>query len=45
MRWSPSAFAAWELLHIEAHEPELNEGGGHKGRSAVIDLIAPRPAS
>jgi len=37
-------FADWELLRIEAYEPVLDEGEGHKGRSAVIDLIARRPA-
>jgi SAM-dependent methyltransferase len=39
-----AAFADWEILRIEAYEPELDEGEGHKGRSAVIDLIARRPA-
>ena len=37
------AFADWELLRIEAHERELDEGEGHKGRSAIIDMIARRP--
>jgi cyclopropane fatty-acyl-phospholipid synthase-like methyltransferase len=39
-----AAFADWELLRLEAYERELDEGEGHKGRSAVIDLIARRPA-
>jgi SAM-dependent methyltransferase len=38
-----AAFAEWELLRLEAYEPELDEGEGHRGRSAVIDLIARRP--
>jgi SAM-dependent methyltransferase len=38
-----SAFADWELLRIEAYERELDEGEGHRGRSAIIDLIARRP--
>jgi SAM-dependent methyltransferase len=38
-----AAFADWELLRIEAYERELDEGEGHKGRSAVIDLVARRP--
>jgi SAM-dependent methyltransferase len=38
-----AAFADWELLRLEAYEPELDEGEGHRGRSAVIDLIARRP--
>ncbi len=39
-----TAFSEWELIRIEAYEPELDEGEGHKGRSAVIDLVARRPA-
>jgi cyclopropane fatty-acyl-phospholipid synthase-like methyltransferase len=39
-----SAFSDWELLRIEAYERELDEGEGHKGRSAIIDMIARRPA-
>ena len=40
-----AAFEDWDLLRLEAYERELSEGEGHKGRSAVIDLIARRPAS
>jgi SAM-dependent methyltransferase len=39
-----SAFGDWELLRVAAYERELDEGEGHRGRSAVIDLIARRPA-
>jgi len=39
-----AAFADWELIRVEAYERELDEGPGHKGRSAVIDLVACRPA-
>jgi hypothetical protein len=39
-----AAFADWELIRIEAYERELDEGEGHKGRSAIIDLVARRPA-
>jgi len=38
-----AAFADWELLRIEAYERDLDEGEGHRGRSAIIDLIARRP--
>lgn len=38
-----AAFADWKLLRLEAYERELDEGEGHKGRSAIIDLIACRP--
>ena len=38
-----TAFRDWELLRLEAYERELDEGEGHRGRSAVIDLVARRP--
>ena len=38
-----TAFADWELLRIEAYERELDEGEGHKGLSAIVDMIARRP--
>lgn len=38
-----TAFADWEVLRLETYERELDEGDGHKGLSAVIDLIARRP--
>jgi SAM-dependent methyltransferase len=34
------AFAGWEFLVLRQYEDELSEGAGHKGRSAVIDLVA-----
>jgi SAM-dependent methyltransferase len=38
-----AAFIDWHILRIDASERELDEGEGHKGLSAVIDLIARRP--
>lgn len=38
------AFADWEILRLEDYEVDLDEGEGHSGRSAVIDLIARKPA-
>ena len=38
-----NAFDDWELLRIKGYEKDLNEGEGHKGQSAVIDLVARRP--
>jgi SAM-dependent methyltransferase len=38
-----TAFADWELIRLAAYERELDEGQGHQGRSAVIDLVARRP--
>lgn len=37
-------FSAWELLELREHEDVLEEGSGHKGRSALIDLVARKPA-
>ena len=38
------AFAGWDILECRAYESVLNEGHGHKGRSALIDFIARKPA-
>lgn len=37
-------FGGWDILRLEEYEDELSEGAGHSGRSALIDLIARRPA-
>jgi cyclopropane fatty-acyl-phospholipid synthase-like methyltransferase len=34
------AFADMEILHLAEHDAEINEGSGHKGMSALIDLVA-----
>jgi SAM-dependent methyltransferase len=39
-----NAFADFDILELRAYEEDLTEGQGHRGRSAVIDLIARRPA-
>lgn len=33
-------FADMEILHLVEHDAEINEGSGHKGMSALIDLVA-----
>jgi cyclopropane fatty-acyl-phospholipid synthase-like methyltransferase len=33
-------FAGWEILELREHEDMLAEGAGHRGRSALIDLVA-----
>jgi cyclopropane fatty-acyl-phospholipid synthase-like methyltransferase len=38
------AFADFEILELREYEQTLTEGHGHKGVSAVIDLVARRPA-
>lgn len=37
-------FGDFEILTLKAYDAELDEGAGHKGVSALIDLIARRPA-
>jgi len=36
-------FAGWDILRLVDYEAELQEGPGHSGMSALIDLIARRP--
>lgn len=38
-----TAFADFDILHLKAYEAEISEGAGHKGRSALIDLVARKP--
>jgi len=38
------AFAAWQIERLEAYEMELAEGTKHVGMSALVDLVARRPA-
>jgi cyclopropane fatty-acyl-phospholipid synthase-like methyltransferase len=38
------AFADLEILHLRSHEEEVREGTGHKGWSALIDLVALKKA-
>ncbi|MEM7448905.1 MAG: class I SAM-dependent methyltransferase [Myxococcota bacterium] len=39
-----ASFTGWQMLRLEAYERVLEEGTGHVGQSALIDLIARRPA-
>lgn len=34
------AFADWDIEHIGSYDAEIEEGTGHSGMSALIDLIA-----
>lgn len=38
------AFADFEILRLAAYERHLEEGTGHSGMSALIDLVARKPA-
>ena len=37
-------FAGWEIEELVEYEDEINEGSGHKGHSALIGMIARKPA-
>ncbi|MEM9321153.1 MAG: class I SAM-dependent methyltransferase [Pseudomonadota bacterium] len=37
------SFAGWHIERLAEYEKELDEGAGHSGRSALIDLIASKP--
>ncbi|MCE1240705.1 MAG: class I SAM-dependent methyltransferase [Azonexaceae bacterium] len=39
-----TAFAGWQIEHLREHEDSIAEGRAHVGRSALIDLIARKPA-
>jgi SAM-dependent methyltransferase len=38
------SFAALGIVHLASYDAEVDEGGGHRGMSALIDLVARRPA-
>lgn len=38
-----AAFADWEIEELVEYEDEIAEGTGHRGRSALIGLVARRP--
>jgi hypothetical protein len=42
--WLEETFRGWELLRLDAYDAELHEGSGHAGMSALIDLVARKPA-
>ncbi|HHB81660.1 MAG TPA: class I SAM-dependent methyltransferase [Aliiroseovarius sp.] len=37
------AFGDWEVLRLASYERDVQEGRGHRGKSALIDLIVRRP--
>ncbi len=38
-------FADWEIVLLSEHEDLIEEGKAHAGRSALIDLVARKPAT
>ena len=39
------SFASLEILHLAEHEDTVEEGHGHRGKSALIDLVARKPVT
>jgi len=38
------AFADFEILELRGYDTEISEGAGHSGMSALVDLVARKPA-
>ena len=38
-----TAFAGWEIEELVEYEDDISEGRGHKGRSALIGMVARKP--
>jgi hypothetical protein len=38
------AFGDWQVERLASYERDVQEGRGHSGRSALIDLVVRRPA-
>ena len=38
-----ASFGDWEILHLAEHDDAIDEGAGHSGMSALIDLVARKP--
>lgn len=36
-------FGDWDILHLSEHDDVIEEGAGHSGMSALIDLVARKP--
>lgn len=39
-----SAFAGYEMLELVSYEAEISEGSGHQGMSALLGMVARKPA-
>ena len=42
--WVRATFASWHIERLDVYEDDLSEGCAHKGRSALLGLIARKPA-
>ena len=41
--WLEATFRGWTVLRLDAYDAEIDEGHGHAGMSALIDLVAHKP--
>ncbi|WP_377504405.1 SAM-dependent methyltransferase [Octadecabacter sp. R77987] len=39
------AFAGWQIERLASYERDVQEGRGHSGKSALIDLVATKPGA
>jgi len=42
--WLQRLFSSWEILALDAYDAVIAEGQAHRGMSALIDLVARKPA-
>ena len=42
--WLESTFSGWEMLELKDYDAVIHEGSAHGGLSALIDLVARKPA-
>lgn len=42
--WLEQCFRGWEIVTLDAYDAHLSEGRAHHGMSALIDLVARKPA-
>lgn len=43
--WLLQTFAGWDILVLDAYDAHIEEGPGHAGTSALIDLVARKPGA
>jgi SAM-dependent methyltransferase len=43
--WLAGQVSGWDVLELKAYDAEIHEGKGHGGMSALIDLVARKPAT
>ena len=41
--WLEGQFRDWDILELNSYDAEIHEGHGHRGMSALIDLVAKKP--